>query len=342
MPRLSPFFHVLGALPFALQGQANPLRRQTASISALSNSQISAFEPFSFYASAAYCQPSAILSWSCGPTCDSNPNFEPVASGGDGVGVQFWYVGYDPSLETIIVGHQGTDPSKIVPLVTDSDIFLSGLDPALFPGISPSIKVHSGFAEEHAKTATSVLSAVKAAMQESGLNKVTMVGHSLGNRPTSSLTLSLICFQALHFRFWRAFTCPSSCLALHSGWSVTVCLGSETKLSRRSSTAAMSKLITSITSEYYVHLHLPLNEASVYLYEYEFREDVVPILPGRFLGFHHPRGEKHIQDDLSWLDCPGEDNPDKRCSTGDVSNIFKGKVSDHNGPYDGVTMGCLP
>ena len=88
------------------------------------------------------------------------------------------------------------------------------------------------------------------------------------------------------------------------------------------------------------------------------REDVVPTLPGRFLGFHHPQGEKHIQDDLSWLDCPGEDNTDKRCTTGDVSNVFEGKVSDHDGkygyfkrthevvlillpgPYDVVTMGC--
>ena len=70
MPRLSPlprgFALFLGALTLALQGHANPIRRQTASITALSNSQISAFEPFTFYASTAYCQPSTILSWSCG------------------------------------------------------------------------------------------------------------------------------------------------------------------------------------------------------------------------------------------------------------------------------------
>ena len=70
MPRLSPlscgFALFLGVLTLALQGHANPLRRQTASITALSDSQISAFEPFSFYASTAYCQPSTILNWSCG------------------------------------------------------------------------------------------------------------------------------------------------------------------------------------------------------------------------------------------------------------------------------------
>ena len=35
-------------------------------------------------------------------------------------------------------------------------------------------------------------------------------------------------------------------------------------------------------------------------------EDVVPILPGRGLGFHHPSGEIHIQDSGAWVSCPGE------------------------------------
>ncbi len=36
------------------------------------------------------------------------------------------------------------------------------------------------------------------------------------------------------------------------------------------------------------------------------KEDIVPILPGRFLGYHHPSGEIHIVDSGSWLSCPGE------------------------------------
>ena len=35
------------------------------------------------------------------------------------------------------------------------------------------------------------------------------------------------------------------------------------------------------------------------------KEDVVPIVPGRFLGFVHPSGEIHIQDDDSWDTCSG-------------------------------------
>lgn len=77
------------------------------------------------------------------------------------------YVGYDRNLNTVIVAHQGTNPSemhvKIDPayfmfsynfsresLVTDGDFFLKNLDSALFPGISSSIEVHSGFADEQA------------------------------------------------------------------------------------------------------------------------------------------------------------------------------------------------
>lgn len=33
--------------------------------------------------------------------CDANPTFQPIASGGDGIDVQFWYVGIDPTLEVI-------------------------------------------------------------------------------------------------------------------------------------------------------------------------------------------------------------------------------------------------
>ena len=35
------------------------------------------------------------------------------------------------------------------------------------------------------------------------------------------------------------------------------------------------------------------------------KEDIIPILPGKFLGFHHPSGEFHIQDSNAWLSCPG-------------------------------------
>ncbi|KAF8909280.1 lipase [Gymnopilus junonius] len=283
---------------FGLPGQAAPLRR-TASITALSTADITSFRPFSFYAAMAYCQPSQILAKSCGQNCDANPTFEPVASGGDGIDVQFWYVGIDPTLQSVVVGHQGTDPSKIVPLLTDGDFFLTKLNSTLFPSVSSSIEVHSGFADEHAKTATSVLASVQTALQKSGLKKVTLVGHSLG------AALSLI--ESVYLpQFLPGVTFKMI------GYGLP-----------RVGNQAFASYI----------------DANVDLDHVNNKEDFVPTLPGIFLGFHHPQGEKHIQDDNSWLDCPGDDNSDKKCTTGDVSNVFEGQLSDHDGPYDIVTMG---
>jgi hypothetical protein len=69
-------------------------------------------------------------------------------------------------------------------------------------------------------------------------------------------------------------------------------------------------------------------------------EDPIPILPGMFLGFVHPAGEIHIQDSGAWDACPGQDNPSTLCIVGDVPEIWDGDESDHDGPYDGVEMGC--
>ncbi len=100
-------------------------------------------------------------------------------------------------------------------------------------------------------------------------------------------------------------------------------------------------------------------------------EDPIPIMPGRAMGFAHPSGEVHITDGGTWENCPGEsfsslvftlgcagaaflrgadqgaarcfsgqDNPSDLCIVGDVPNIFEGDESNHDGPYDGITMGC--
>jgi len=70
------------------------------------------------------------------------------------------------------------------------------------------------------------------------------------------------------------------------------------------------------------------------------KEDPIPTVPGRFLGFAHPSGEIHIQDSGAWDACPGQDNPSTLCIVGDVPYVWDGNESDHDGPYDGVSMGC--
>ena len=80
---------------------------------ALSAQQVNYFTPYSYYASAGYCSPNTTSTWSCGASCDANPNFVPVGTGGDGNGVQYWFVGFDSILDTVIVSHQGTKPSEM-------------------------------------------------------------------------------------------------------------------------------------------------------------------------------------------------------------------------------------
>ncbi|THH17778.1 hypothetical protein EW146_g3101 [Bondarzewia mesenterica] len=271
------------------------------SITTLSQTQISDFKPFTFFASTAYCNPSTTLTWTCGANCNANAGFQTTASGGDGDSVQFWYVGWDAAQSTVIVAHQGTDTSDILPIVTDLDFFLTTLDSTLFPGISTSIEVHSGFGDAQAKAATQVLAAVQQTISAHGATTVTVVGHSLG------AAISLI--DSVYFK-------------LHLPSSVTI----------NAVLYGLPRVGNQAFADYV--------DANLHVTHINNKEDPVPILPGRFLGFHHPAGEVHIMDSNAWVSCPGQDNTSTECIVGDVPNIFDGDESNHSGPYDGVEMGC--
>jgi len=291
---------LLCALPYVDAAPALVELSTRQSITALSASQISAFKPFTFFASTAYCNPSTTINWSCGANCAGNADFIPVASGGDGSDVQFWYVGFSPSQGTVVVGHQGTDTSSIEADATDADAILKSLNPTLFPGVSSSVEAHSGFANEQAQTAPTILAAVQKAIAAHSATKVTIVGHSLG----AAIALLDGVYLPLHI----------------SGVSFQV-IG-----------YGMPRVGNQDFANY-VDAHLSLTHINN-------KEDFVPIIPGRFLGYHHPSGEVHIMDNNQWVSCPGQDNTSSECIVGDVSNIFEGDESDHDGPYDGVTMGC--
>lgn len=295
---------LLGSAFYPHQTYAAPLTNTRISprqdgFSTLSTPEIQSFRPFGFFAAAGYCQPAKILSWSCGTNCDANQNFEPIAAGGDGDEVQFWFVGIDSVLETVIVSHQGTDRKKIMPILTDLNFDLEELDSTLFPGISKDIKVHDGFASQQAKTANDVLAAVKTALNKSGFKKVTCVGHSLGAALAVLDSVFLppklpgITFSTIGYGLPR--------------------VGNQ----------AFADFV----------------DANLNLVHINNQKDPVPTVPGRFLGFVHPQGERHIQEDASWVACPGQDNEDERCIVGDVGNILEANVDNHNGPYDIVTMG---
>ncbi|KZT00598.1 lipase [Laetiporus sulphureus 93-53] len=297
------FSLVLGAALLAALSavQARPGLKARQSITALTQAQITAFTPYTWYASTGYCNASQTLVWDCGTNCEANPDFEPVASGGDGDSTQYWFVGYDPSLDTVIVSHQGTDPDEILPLVTDGDIVLVNPDSSLFPGLSSDIEVDQGFADAQAKTATDILSAVQKTLSTYGTNQITIVGHSLG----AAISLLDSVYLPLHI--------PDASYAYY-GYGLPR-VGNQAFANY---VDASSVVVTHINNE----------------------EDPIPICPGMFLGFVHPSGEVHIEDSGEWAACPGQDNPSTQCIVGDVPEVYDGDLSDHDGLYNGITMGC--
>jgi hypothetical protein len=112
------------------------------------------------------------------------------------------FVGYWPSQDTVVVAHQGTDPTKLrvvitpyrfsyqdtsnaslfpqsLSLLTDAHILQRPLDPALFPTVPSSVKVHSGFRNAHALTATKILAEVKTLLTTKNTRSVTLVSYLL-------------------------------------------------------------------------------------------------------------------------------------------------------------------
>ena len=126
MPRIAQY---LGLLLIRLVSSAPLLSGRQ---SAISTTQIDSYTPYTWFASTGYCASSLTATWSCGgiylsrlhcdhwvqlnkwiANCEANPDFKPVASGGNGDSVQYWFVGYNPTTKDVIVSHQGTNPSEM-------------------------------------------------------------------------------------------------------------------------------------------------------------------------------------------------------------------------------------
>jgi len=76
-----------------------------AGIAPMTSAQVNAFRPYTYYASAGYCNPSVTKTWTCGANCDANPGFRPIASGGDGSNTQFcsWAFLISNSLSKVVL-----------------------------------------------------------------------------------------------------------------------------------------------------------------------------------------------------------------------------------------------
>jgi len=258
---------------------------------------VAGFKPFSQFAKAAYCKGTS--NWTCGEACSALPGFIPTASGGDDGATPYWFVGYWPTTDSIVVAHAGTDPHKLQSLLVDADLLPNSLDPALFPGIDPAIRIHVGFLQAQANSAPAILAAVKDLQAKHKTSGLTVVGHSLGGA-IASLDAAFLQIQV-----------PS--------------------LKIKIMTYGQPRVGNQVFADY-MDSHFQDYTRVTNL------KDLVPTVPGKFLGFHHSHGEVHFGGQ-TWTACAGQDNTDARCSTGQVPTIIDGNINDHLGPYDGVQMG---
>ncbi|KAF9451947.1 alpha/beta-hydrolase [Macrolepiota fuliginosa MF-IS2] len=273
-------------------------------VTPLSSTDLSSLAPFTQFARAAYCPTDVLKNWSCGEACSALSGFQPTLVGGDGNAVQIFFVGYWPTQNTVVVAHEGTDPTQLVSDLTDVNILMDPLDTSLFPGVSSSVQVHDGFRNEHALTAPQILTEVKKLMAAHNTQSVTCVGHSLGG--------ALAELDALFF----TLNLPSS-----------TAIRAFTYGTPRVGNPAFAQLI----------------DAKVPAFKRINNEkDIVPIVPGRFLGFGHPATEIHIISPGNAVSCPGDDDAtDAQCTISTVPNVFEGNILNHLGPYEGISIGTI-
>lgn len=290
------------AITLVSAAPATPSLEARQSVTQLTAAQVSAYKPYTYYAAVAQCSPASLAAWNCGVKCNANPGFRPIAAGGDGGLIQQWYVGYDPALATIIVSYQGTDASKILPILTNLNFDLQSLETEHFPNIGDTaIKTHDGFGNAHARSAKAVLAAVRTGISRYGATRVTLTGSSLGG--------ALAIVATAHM----ADNLPST-IKLRTITYGNPRVGNQAFVNYVNSKSVMNRIVN--------------------------QDDPVPILPGRFMNFDHTEGEIHIVNSGAWINCPGQDNTNDLCTIGYVPNILAGDTGDHSGPYDGVRMGC--
>ena len=64
-------------------------RSSPAAVTPMTSAQVDVLTPYTYYTRAGYCNSSVTKTWTCGASCDANPGFRPIASGGDGSNIQY-------------------------------------------------------------------------------------------------------------------------------------------------------------------------------------------------------------------------------------------------------------
>ncbi|KAF7299622.1 Lipase-3 domain-containing protein [Mycena chlorophos] len=297
---------LFAAASAVLAAPFNAVRPRASQVTPLSTTDISNLTSFIQFARAAYCPVNELVNWTCGQACEANPNFEVALTGGMGDAVQFFFVGYYPETNSVIISHEGTDPVELMSDLTDLNVLKGSLNSTLFPGAPSNIEVHTGFRDEHAITADAIREATQSLIATKNATQVTVVGHSLGGAlaELDALSLRLILPKTVGVNAYT-FGTPR---------------------------VGDTNFVTFFDSQVpdFKRAHPLLN--------------IVPIVPGRFLGFDHPQGEIHFVSDNNdtVVACPGnDDSTDPQCQIQTVPSILDGDILNHLGPYNGIHLGTI-
>ncbi|CAE6472176.1 unnamed protein product [Rhizoctonia solani] len=228
---------------------------------------------------AAYCPPNTRNNWQCKSCQDKSiKDFQLYESGGDGDKIQYWYVGWWPSQDTIVVGRQGTDFSKLWPVVTDISLVQVPTDH--FSNCPADVTVHLGFLETHKRSIDTIFEAVKAVLVERRATKILTVGHSLG-----------------------------AALAMLDGLYIQGRVGADVRVHTR--TFGGPRVGNKAFADFFV-------EKIPDMVRITNKRDPIPILPPIISGYMHTLGEKHINLKGVWHNCAGQENLNNNCSVGEA------------------------
>ncbi|KAH9951043.1 alpha/beta-hydrolase [Amylocystis lapponica] len=256
------------------------------------------------FARTAYCPTDSVANWSCGGSCNALPGVKVYASGGDQGETPFFFVASDPQSKSVVVAHEGTDPSKLLSDLNDVEFKQVAANTTVFPQASSSILLHDGFQKTQGRTSDIILSTVKSALSSTGYNQVLVTGHSLGAAVAS--------LDAVMLR-----------MALPSSVTVESVVFGLPRVGNQDWANLVDSLFPTFT-------HVTN------------QDDPVPRVPPQDLNFQHPSGEAHItavdsgSGDATMLQCPGQEN--ENCADG--NSVLDSSVSNHLGPYfSGVSFG---
>ncbi|KAL1742186.1 Alpha/Beta hydrolase protein [Schizophyllum fasciatum] len=246
----------------------------------LSSGSIESYTPYANFAKAAYCLRGS-QDWDCGD-----------------------FVGYSPSLTSIVVAHGGIAGEDVFAALQDHSVGQAALNGSLFPGVGEEVRARDGFLRAHESAAEDILEAVEDTIAGTGAAVLTTVGHGLGS--------ALAEIDAVYLRLNVPFIRMN-----------TITFGKP-----RVGNAAWSDLVGANVDSY-----ARINNM----------RDPIPVLPTREAAYEHPTGEVHIVERDKWVTCADnkgrEDEDDEDCTIRTVPEAAKGELGHHAGPYGSVFVG---